>query len=228
MKTLLQSARATLLPVAIEELFTVVHAFMQDAEQLNSIHTYLEQHTALQLNTKCVHLTMTAIVLHIRAEALIDAPSTDTPLHHTYVTLLQATEEFVETLSLCEVSSNARTVIAMRLRRFQQAFVHWQTVDRHVVLQQLAVAWVDIESTTTVTKLPNTSTLYLELEQRASSVGATPQQLQGYVANNRACIISQQAVQDVACIVNGLNNSASQDKSHPANKATHTLSCERT
>lgn len=222
MKTLLQSARATLLPVAIEELFTVVHAFMQDAEQLDSIHTYLEQHTVLQPNTKCVHLTMTAIVLHIRAEALIDAPSTDTPLHHTYVTLLQATEEFVETLSLCEVSSNARTVIAMRLRRFQQAFVHWQTVDRRVVLQQLAVAWVDIECTTTVTKLPNTPTLYKELEQRASSVGATPQQLQRYVANHRACIISQQAVQYALCIVNGLNNSASpaQDKGHPTNKAT--------
>ena len=224
MKTLLQQARAVLLaPTTHEHLLTVAQTFMQEVQSLQSIRTYLDQHTALQPNTKCVHLTMTAIVLHIRAEALIDTPSTDTPLHHAYLTLMRVTEDFVETLSLCVVSAQAQTVIAMRFHRFQQAFVHWQTVDRHMVLQQLAVAWVDIECTTAVMKLPNTPMLYRELEQRASSVGATPQQLQGYVANHRACIISQQAVQDAVCIVNGLNNSAftTKDKGHRTNKTTH-------
>ena len=225
MKTLLQHARAVLLaPTTDEHLFTVAQTLMQDAQSLHSIRTYLEQHTSLHPNRMMVHLTMTALVLHIRADALINTPSSNTPSHHAYLTLLQVTEDFVETLSLCVVSAQAREVIATRFHRFQQAFAYWQTLDRHVLLQQLAVAWVDIECATAVMELSNTSKLYRELEQRASSIGATPHQLQGYVANHRASIISQQAVREVSYIVNGvnvngLNNFASttQDNGHHDN-----------
>lgn len=199
MQKLLQLAREHFLPAhRTPHPFEPTKQFLQNPTHLGSLRGWMGLHTPIAPTCRNVHLVMMGIVLHTCPESVVD---TCEPNHETYVKLLQATEQLIETLCLCECNGNANGVVHLRFEDFQTAFKRWNAHDTYRVTRMLAMAWVDIESASRVVDIPNRQQLFQQLRQHALSTGVSSPALMAHVANHRALVISRTAAQEIALVV---------------------------
>ena len=219
MQQLLNHARAALQSVPRgDDPFVVAKRIMQNPENVRTVGRHLEENTDITANRRNAHFVMVAIILQVCPDALLHTSHLRTrdrteqereqeqEQEQDYVTLLRATDQFVEILTSCETththaSSSSVVSAASYLQRFCRAFARQSARETHYLMSAIAVAWVDIEETVLMGQLPQPTALYAELEQHARAVGGSASKLKGYVANRRAQAISQCAVRDVRHLV---------------------------